>query len=128
LSAGRVSWVLLVFGIAVTVLQLRLLPDQGFWTPDDGNKYLIGRAADSSTLRPTLPYLGRQIDPELRWAPIRTPFAHVVDGRLVSQYPPAFSLLSRVVDENSDGKAHLLIPLLGSVLVLLFAGRLAPVL
>ena len=94
------------------------------WTVDNGCKWLLAAEGENG-LRTSLPYPGRPLDPELRFAPISRPFAQPIGGRLVSQYPLTFSLLSRPFLRLPGAWGRYLLPILGALLAAWGAGRLA---
>lgn len=94
------------------------------WTVDDGCKWILATEGEGG-LRGALPYLGRELDPELRFVSIAPPFARVVEDRLVSQYPLAFPLLSRPLLRVLGPLGGYLLPVLGALAAAWGAARLA---
>src|SRR5262245_2009351 len=90
LPAASVLLVALVLLVTLTLLEKR-----AFWVIDNANKFLQMEAILASGYRDySIPWPGRELDPEYRWNPLPHPFGVVEDGRLFSFYPPAFAVLS----------------------------------
>ena len=117
---------LVVAMVALIGLSL-LVPRTGFWVVDEGQRYVQMRhIADHHNLRGfSIEYPWQSVDPQGLLNPVvkYNMFRH--DGRLYSQYPPAFAYgcaaLSRVIGE------HVLwvVPLVSGLVLLLACAFLA---
>jgi hypothetical protein len=121
---GRRRWVLAGLYAALLLVQLALRAPELPWTVDNGIKWLASAHGEDG-LRAALPYRGRELDPQLRFFPIGEPFARVLDGRATSQYPPAFSLVSRPFLKLLGPFGGYVLPLIGALLAAWGAARLA---
>ena len=121
--ARRLGWLAGVY-LVLLVLQLVVRAADVPWTVDNGIKWLASAHGEGG-LRTELPYPGRAIDPQARFFPIGEPFVRVMDGRAVSQYPPAFSSASRPFVRLFGARGGCVLPLLGALLAALGAARLA---
>ena len=75
---------------------LALLPSGGLWIVDNGNKRIQVEALLASGFRDfSLPWPGRDLDPELAFNPLPNAFSVVREGRLYSVFSPVFPALSR---------------------------------
>lgn len=110
--------------LALLVIQLTLRAPEMPWTVDDGIKWLVSANGEDG-LRGSLPYAGRELDPEGRFFPIGAPFARVIEGRAVAQYPPTFALISRPFVKTFGAWGGYVLPLLGALLAAWGAARLA---
>src|SRR5688572_6915350 len=123
-SGARRIWWLAGLYLALLSVQLALRSPEVPWTVDNGIKWLASAHGEDG-LRAALPYAGRELDPEGRFFPIDEPFARWIDGRALSQYPPAFSLVSRPCVRAFGALGAYVLPLLGALLAALGAARLA---
>jgi len=121
--ARRLGW-LTAFYLVLLVAQLAVRAPDVPWTVDNGIKWLASAHGEGG-LRAELPYAGRALDPTARFFPIGEPFVRVLDGRAVSQYPPAFSIASRPFVQLFGVYGGYVLPLLGALLAALGAARLA---
>jgi len=114
-----------VVGLAF-VASLIVLPKGGFWVVDEAGKFLQVQAlARSHFTDMSIPWPGREADPEFVCTPLPFPFAAVREGRLYSIFSPAFAALS-VAPYAAFGLAGLsVIPLLASLVMLVGVARLA---
>ncbi|MEZ4649791.1 MAG: glycosyltransferase family 87 protein [Candidatus Eisenbacteria bacterium] len=120
----RLLLLLSLLYVVLLLVQLGARSTDVPWTVDNGIKWLLAEHGEDG-LRGSLPYLGRELDPSLRFLPIRPPFAANVDGRFVAQYPPAFSLLSRPFLRLFGEYGAFVLPMLGALLSAWGAMRLA---
>jgi hypothetical protein len=120
--ARRLGW-LAVGYLVLLVLQLGLRASGMPWTVDNGIKWLASAHGEGG-LRAHLPYAGRAIDPQARYFPIGEPFVRVIDGKAVSQYPPAFALASRPFVRLFGAFGGSVLPLFGALLAAWGAARL----
>lgn len=120
-SARAGQWTLLCLALVAVVYTgtLLILPHDGFWVVDNGNKFLqVVAALKSGYASLTLPWPGRALDPSLRFNPIAAPFAIVQNGQIYSQYPPVFALVSSVPFRCFGYVGLYLLPLLASLATL----------
>jgi hypothetical protein len=102
------------------------LPDDAFWITDCGNKFLLTSNLVKKDYRDfSLDYPGRELDPELVLNPISRPFSVTRDGRIYSIYPPLFSFVSAPVFAFAGFRGLLILPLLGSLAVMLVVRKIA---
>lgn len=95
------------------------LPQDGFWITDNAGKFLQLQAfLAGDGLDTALEWAGRPFDPELAWNPLPPPFSSVVEGRIYSQYPPAFAVLSAPLFRLFGFAGLRVLPLLATVLLL----------
>lgn len=125
-------WPLVLLAVlSILLLLVALRPVGAFWTVDNGQKYLLAHAiAHGSVLRPSLEDAREGTSVEAardagRWEAIRPPFAQRVDGRLVSQYPPAFSAATAGLLALFGDRALLVLPLAGALATVLAVVALA---
>ena len=85
---------------AVTLLYfltLAILPRDGFWINDNGCKFIQTRSLIETDYRDfSIPWPGRDVDPEFTCNPLPSPFGHLVGDRLFGTFSPVFALLSSV--------------------------------
>jgi hypothetical protein len=103
-----------------------LLPADGFWINDNGCKFIqLQGLIRTDYQRFDVPWSGRELDPELTFNPLAEPFGHVVNGRLYAQYTPIFACLSSFPYRWLGNQGLFLLPMLGGVLTIAAAWRLA---
>lgn len=120
-AAGSLLAVALVYS-----LTLAALPAGGLWIVDNGNKRIQVEALLASGFRDfSLPWPGRDLDPELAFNPLPRPFSVVRDGRLYSVFSPFFPTLSALPFRVLGETGLCLLPLLASFVLLAFVGRIA---
>src|SRR5262245_14428550 len=89
----RAASVLLV--ALVLLATVAPLGKRAFWVIDNAAKFLQLEALVASGYRDSsIPWPGRDLDPEYRMNPMPPPFGVVEGGRLHSFYPPAFAAIS----------------------------------
>jgi len=110
----------------IYLLTLLALEKRAFWITDNANKFLQVRALLASSYTDySIPWPGAGIDPEFRYNPLPAPFSVVRDGKLYSQYPPLFALLSSLPYRWFGFPGLYLLPAAFSVLTLIGVARLA---
>ena len=126
-SALRGSVLGSVLAVAVVYLAtLAVAGDRGFWITDNQNKFLQMEAiVESGYSDYSIPWNGAQFDPGLGLNPLPLPFTQVIEGRLYSQYPPLFAVVSSVPYRLFGFRGLYLLPLAGALLTLVGVGRLA---
>lgn len=98
----------------------------GFWINDNAVKFIQMRAIlDSNFTEYSIPYHGREVDPELAFVPLQPPFGHVIDGKLYAQYSPVFPALSALPYRWLGMAGLYIIPMACGLLTILGAGRIA---
>lgn len=86
--------------VAATVLSAYvaayvMIPKDGFWINDNECKFLQVQGLIRTEFRDfSIPWPGKELDPELSCSPLVDPFGHVANGRLYCFYPPMFALVS----------------------------------
>ncbi|HZF12745.1 MAG TPA: hypothetical protein VFE33_28485 [Thermoanaerobaculia bacterium] len=91
---SRTALVLAVLVPAVVLCLLTwVLPKEGFWISDDGNRYVQVQSF-ARQVPPEIAYPARDIDPALRFFPWDNHHFQRVGGRVVSFYLPYFAVLS----------------------------------
>ena len=119
------AWTIAAVG-AVYVATFALLPHRAFWINDGGSKYLQVRAILASGYSDfALRWPGRDVDPTFVFNPLPGQFSHVVDGKLYSQYPPAFAAVTAPFFQAFGFPGLFVLPLLATVLALVGVERLA---
>jgi len=119
--SGPIAAIALVY-----VATLVMLPPGGLWVVDNGNKRIQVEALLASGFRDfSLPWPGRDLDPELAFNPLPRPFSVVRDGRLYSVFSPIFPALSALPFRLLGDAGLCLLPLLASLALLGFVGRIA---
>jgi len=120
-SSGPIVAVALVYAAT-----LAMLPSGGLWIIDNGNKRIQIEALLASGFRDfSLPWPGRDLDPELAFNPLPNAFSVVRDGRLYSVFSPVFPALSALPFRVFGDAGLCLLPLLASLALLAFVGRIA---
>jgi hypothetical protein len=105
---------------------LAMLPSGGLWIIDNGNKRIQVEALLASGFRDfSLPWPGRELDPELAYNPLPNAFSVVHEGRLYSVFSPVFPALSALPFRLLGDAGLCLLPLLASLALLGFVGRIA---
>jgi hypothetical protein len=105
---------------------LALLPAGGQWIIDNGNKRIQAEALLASGFRDfSLPWPGRELDPELACNPMPNQFSVVRDGKLYSVFSPLFPALAAPTFGALGEPGLALLPLLGALLLLAAVGRIA---
>jgi len=119
--AGPIAAVALVYAAT-----LAMLPPGGLWIVDNGNKRIQVEALLASGFRDfSLPWPGRELDPELAFNPLPNAFSVVRDGRLYSVFSPVFPAISALPFRVLGDAGLCLLPLLASLALLGFVGRIA---
>ena len=119
--SGPIAAVALVYAAT-----LAMLPPGGLWIVDNGNKRIQVEALLASGFRDfSLPWPGRDLDPELAFNPLPNAFSVVSDGRLYSVFSPVFPALSALPFLVLGDAGLCLLPLLASLALLGFVGRIA---
>jgi hypothetical protein len=125
---ARPKWPLVLVAIAYAA-SLASMPWEGFWTNDNGLKFIQLHDLLASHYRSfSISWPGAELDPELRFAPIQRPFAFVSDGSLHASYSPIFALLSSPFFRALGFLGLYVLPLAGSLLTLPAVQRLAEML
>ena len=119
--SGPIAAVALVY-----LATLAILPAGGLWIVDNGSKRVQVQALLASGFRDfSLPLPGRELDPAFEFNPMPKLFSEVREGRLYSQYPPAFAVLSALPFSMFGDAGLCLLPLLASLALLGFLGWIA---
>jgi hypothetical protein len=122
--ASPLTWVVLIY-----LVVFALLRHDGFWINDNGLKFLQVQAIEASHYRDySLPWPGRAIDPGFEFTPLSRGFGWIVGGRLYASYSPVFALVSSVPHQLFGFPGLYLLPLAGTLAVLLAVRRLAALL
>ncbi len=110
-----------------------LMPQDVFWSPDEGIKYLMLKMLQSENgIRDRLVYRGAALDPEFRFYPSGDPFPYErniypfrgSDGTIQYPWSQWFPLLVRPFYENLGVAGIYILPLLSGWLTTLAAARL----
>ena len=119
--AGAIAAVAIVYAAT-----LALLPAGGIWIADNGNQRIQLEALLASGFRDfSLPWPGRELDPEFAFNPLPHAFSVVREGRLYSSFSPLFPTLSAFPFRALGDAGLCLLPLLASLAGLAGVGRLA---
>lgn len=119
--SGPIAAVALVYAAT-----LAMLPPGGLWIVDNGNKRIQVEALLASGFRDfSLPWPGLDLDPELAFNPMPNSFSVVSAGRLYSVFSPVFPALSALPFRLFGDAGLCLLPLLSSIALLGFVGRIA---
>jgi hypothetical protein len=119
--SGPIAAVALVY-----LATLALLPPGGLWIVDNGSKRIQTEALLANGFRDfSLPWPGRELDPDFAFNPLPSVFSVVRDGRLYSLYSPVFPALSALPFRAFGDAGLSLLPLLASLALLGFVGRIA---
>ncbi len=129
-SPGRQRWplltALLVLGGLYCALAFLYLPANFYWSADDGLNRI---QTDNIRLTPwpdfSITYIGREIDPELKFAPIGQMFQYRQAGRLYLAQSPVIALLSLPFIHLLGDPGRYVMPIAGGLLTAYAAGRLA---
>ncbi|MEO8603027.1 MAG: hypothetical protein ABI629_10675 [bacterium] len=119
--------------LAIYTLSLWRMPLGVFWSPDEGGKFYQLASIDwDGHLAYSPPYVGRRIDPELRFYPGSTRFgssfpypSFEAQGQVHFHWPIWFPLLSRVFFEALGIAGIYVVPLLCGWLIGLASGWIA---
>jgi hypothetical protein len=109
---------------ALYLIVLLLIPHNGFWTLDNGLKYLAIRSQipdPFQSLNISIP--DRQIDPWNEATPLIPPFIHREDGRIIPVFPPIFIALCSLLWSLAGEWTLLWIPWIAALGVLLICCR-----
>jgi hypothetical protein len=119
--AGAIAAVALAYAAT-----LALLPAGGIWIADNGNQRIQMEALLASGFRDfSLPWPGRELDPEFAFNPLPHAYSVVREGRLYSAFSPLFPTLSAFPFRALGDAGLCLLPLLASLAGLAGVGRLA---
>jgi hypothetical protein len=114
-SAAGVSVLCVAAVYAATLLWL---PD-GLWIVDNGNKLIQVEAILASGHRDySIPWPGRELDPQLEFNPIPAPFSVIHGERLYAVYSPAFPALSSPFFALLGSPGLLVLPFVAGVALL----------
>jgi len=119
--------------LAIYTLSLWRMPLGVFWSPDEGGKFFqLASIEWDGHLAYSPPYVGRRIDPELRFYPGSTRFggdfpypSFGAQGEVQFHWPIWFPLLSRVCFEALGIAGIYVVPLLCGWLIALASGWIA---
>jgi hypothetical protein len=122
--ASPLLWIAVIY-LAV----FALLRHDGFWINDNGLKFLQVQAIEASHYGDySLPWPGRAIDPGFEFTPLSPGFGWIVGDRLYASYSPVFALVSSIPHQLFGFPGLVLLPLAGTLAVLLAVRRLAALL
>jgi hypothetical protein len=131
LGSRRSVFCSLALVASVYLLTLGGMARSEFWIGDNAVKFLQVEAllaSDHSDF--SLPWPGRELDPDYRYNPLPAPFSRVQHGKLYPTFPPAFAAVSTLPYRWFGAAGLYLLPLLCSVLMLggvaALAGETAP--
>ena len=124
-SPAHVSASVLLVGV-VYLVTLFAVEREGFWITDNANKFLQLQAiVDSGYTEFSIPWRGAGLNPDMTFNPLPAPFSVVRDGKIYSQYPPLFAVVSSLPYRWFGYAGLYLLPLLGALLTLAGVARLA---
>jgi hypothetical protein len=110
----------IVIVAAAYLITLGLLPRNGVWIADNGNKLIQLRGILNSNYSDySITWPGKAIDPGLAYSPIRPPFAVVRDGRLYPIFSPVFATVSAPLFKIFGYWGLYILPMASSILMLL---------
>jgi len=132
-------WNIVAAAVVLAVLgaSLAMMQREVFWSPDEGGKFFaLASVRWDGGLAYGLPYHGRAVDPELRFAPRGPGEANEppeafpypregADGRIQWHWPPWFPLASRPLFAAFGVSGVYLLPLLSGWLIALASGWIA---
>jgi hypothetical protein len=105
---------------------LAMLPPGGLWIIDNGNKRIQVEALLASGFRDfSLPWPGRELDPDFQFTPMPNSFGLVREDRLYSVFSPVFPVLSALPFAALGERGLTLLPFLASLLLLAGVAHLA---
>jgi hypothetical protein len=121
-SGGR--WILSV--AAIYAATLFWLPADGFWVPDNGNKWIqVQTLIESGHRNYAIPWPGRELDPDFDRNPLANHFSVVHEGELYSVFSPVFPALAAPWVELLGSRSVYLLPFVAGVLLLVGVARMA---
>jgi len=98
---------------------LATLDLRSFWVGDNAVKFLqVEALLASDDCDFSLPWRGRDFDPEYRYNPLPAPFSRVLGGKLYPTFPPAFAAVSSLPYRWFGAAGLYLLPFLCSLLML----------
>ncbi len=132
----RHAWSIAAAVVVLAVLagSLRAMPRHVFWSPDEGGKFFALSSIEwDGGIIFAVPYVGRGIDPGLRFFPRgqnqpRSAFPYPVttaEGTVRFHWPLWFPLVSRPLFEAFGITGIYLLPLLSGWLIAVISGRIA---
>jgi hypothetical protein len=116
--------------LAVYLAVLSAMPKEGFWSPDEGAKFIqLHTVSWRGGLRFAIPYGGQHVDPDFAFYPTRCRFedlypAPLADGGVKLHWPIWFPLGSGLLASVLGPTGLYVVPLLSGWLVALLAGHL----
>ena len=119
-----------VLVLAVYAAVLSIMPKGGFWSPDEGAKFIqLHSIGWQGGLRYAIPYGGLRLDPEYAFYPTRCRFEDLypvplADGGVKFHWPIWFPLGSGLLESAFGLSGLYVVPLLSGWLVALLAGHL----
>ncbi|MCK4658277.1 MAG: glycosyltransferase family 39 protein [Phycisphaerae bacterium] len=103
-----------------------IFPQGGFWINDNECKFIqLQGMIQSHYQQFSIPWPGREWDPDLSYNPLIDPFGYVVDGQLYCFTPPVFPLISSFLYRIWGFGGLYVLPLAAGLLMLPGVWRLA---
>ncbi|GEM_PF-2017706 len=126
LPRTRLGWAA-CYTTAVFVLCILLQPIGSFWTPDGGAKFmqLLYLHRTGAGFSAAVPYLARDVDPDLRLVDMPFSFRLYPDGQFHTYFPLVFALVSRVPYLLFGLRGLLLLPAAAGASSALLSGLIA---
>jgi len=110
--------------IALYLILLLVMPYDGFWTLDNGLKYLIIKDQVSHPFRSfDIPISHPEIDPWNEATPLTPPFVHREDHKIIPVFPPLFVVLCSLTWKLAGQWTPSVIPWLAAIGVILICWR-----
>ena len=120
----RRNWPIIAVA-AVYLVALSLLPLNGIWINDVGNRIIQLKSIVTSGYSDySLDWAGRAIDPDLDYAPITYPFAVVRNDKLFSVYSPFLATVASPFFRAFGYPGLYILPLLASLVMLAGLARI----
>lgn len=97
-NGSSISTHLLIISILFPVIFILTQPSRGFWCPDNGYKFIMAQSIIESDFESAdLKWKGSEIWDNKEINPIAPPFSVTYNNRIISMFPPFFSLLAAIV-------------------------------
>jgi len=123
-ASAKSGWGLAVGVIAIYLILLLATSHDGFWTLDNGLKYLTIKNQVSHPFRSfDIPITHQEIDPWNEATPLIPPFVHTQDHKIIPVFPPAFIVLCSLAWKLAGQWILSVIPWLAAIGVILICWR-----
>ncbi len=106
--------------VLIYVLSFLLMVPDGFWTTDNGNKYIQMRSLiDNHYSSASIHWVGKKFDSKFTLMPLPSLFSIIKDSKIYSVFPITFAFLSSLFYILFGIKGIYVIPLVSSLLSLI---------